>query len=295
MQILSAPIQEYTDAAFRNAHSRMIGGVDEYYLPFLRLEHGELPKRAMMDCAAENNRCPHAVAQLLARTASEAEILRDHLVGQGYRRLDLNLGCPFPKVVKGGYGAGMLSCPEGIREVLTALCASPELRISVKMRLGVSSETEWREVLPILNDLPLEKIVLHPRTAEMQYDGAPNREQWLRFQTECRHPVIYNGDIRCVADADGFDGVMAGRGLLADPLLPLRLRGNTPSTAMLASFHDAYCEECCRLYQQPLLKLKLLWEYFLPDAERRFRKAIQKAKTLEEYRVAVSCLLEALA
>ncbi|MBP5640527.1 MAG: tRNA-dihydrouridine synthase family protein [Victivallales bacterium] len=283
MQILAAPIQEYTDAAFRNAHYSTIGGIDEYYIPFLRLENGLLSHRIEKDIAPENNRCPCLVPQILVKNASETHELLEMLTARDYRRIDFNFCCPFPKVTSRGYGSGILKFPRVIQEVLSEAAHYENIRFSAKLRLGMEHADDCMALLPILNDFPFEKIVLHPRTAKQQYMGIPDREVFRRFQEACQHNVIYNGDIICPADAIGLDDIMIGRGLFANPLLPLTIRGQSFSTTMLTDFHNAYVSECMKLYQQPLLKLKLLWDYFLPDADKKLRKAIKKSVKIDDY------------
>lgn len=292
MEILAAPIQEYTDAAFRNAHACVIGVIDEYYAPFARLEQGELPRRALVDLAPENNGRVKVVPQILAKSPGETRTLLSRLGDWGYKRVDLNIGCPFPKVVKDGYGAGMLDNPERVCAVVEEAFRVEGIRLSVKMRLGIVDANDWRALLPLLNEFPLKRIVLHPRTAIQQYGGIPDREAFLQFREASRNPVVYNGDILAPGDAEGLGDVMIGRGLLANPLLPLQLRGEIPAGNLLSEFHRAYFEECKRIYKQPLLKLKLLWDYFLPEADKRLRKSIRKAVTLDDYLSLTDTLLE---
>jgi len=294
MLVLAAPIQEYTEAAFRNAHSRVIGGIEEYYMPFIRLEHGGLTKRTTSDLAPANNASTNVVPQLLVKEPDETSFLLEKVRVLGYTRIDFNFGCPFPKVVKSGYGAGILPKPQAVRTLLTLATQDNSLRISVKMRLGLENREDWRNLLPVLNDFPLDKIVLHPRTASEQYDGTPDREAFLAFRESCHHPLFFNGDIREPVDAKGLEGVMLGRGLLANPLLPRQLNGETLPASLLVDFHSAYVEECQKCYQQPLLKLKLFWDYFLPDADKRLRKAIKKSVTLDEYLSLTAELLQTI-
>lgn len=282
-KIFAAPIQEYTEAAFRNAHSRVIGGIDEYYTPFIRLEGERIPRRAETDIAPANNRCANVVPQILVKNADETRRLMEHLGELGYRRVDFNFGCPFTKVVKSGYGAGILNKPDAIRETLEAALTFKDFGVSVKMRIGVTEGNAALALLDVLNDIPLTHIVLHPRTAVQQYAGEPDRNAFRNFQERCRHTVVFNGDIRQAGDADGLDNVMIGRALLANPLLPWELRHENVDYARLHAFHAAYVEECTRIYEQPLLKLKLFWEYFLPQADKRLRKGIKKSTSLSEY------------
>lgn len=281
--LLSAPIQEYTDAAFRNAHARCIGGIDEYYAPFIRLEQGNISKRSAVDIAPANNQAANTVPQILVKNAEETRNLVLRLSEYGFQRVDINCGCPFPKVVKNGYGSGIMANPENLRNVLEEAVKFTDIHISVKMRLGLADENECLKLLPWLNDFPLEKIVLHARTARQQYGGSPDREAFRDFRDACAHPVFYNGDICSEKDAAGLNNIMIGRGLLANPLLPLQIKGLNASLGLLTDFHNVYVEECCRLYTQPLLKLKLLWDYFLPNADKPMRKAIAKSRTVDEY------------
>ncbi len=283
MQLLAAPLQEYTDAAFRNAHSLTIGGIDEYYIPFLRLESGQLTKRMQKDIAPENNRCTNVVPQILVKNATETQALLEMLAALGYDCVDFNFCCPFPKVTSHGYGAGILRSWSAVQEVLTVAERFDGIHFSAKLRLGIDSADDCMALIPLFNSFPFTKLVLHPRTACQQYDGCTDKDAFRRFQEASRCPVVYNGDIRQPQDAIGLDSVMIGRGLLANPLLPLMIRGQSCPPSQLASFHETYASECTRLYQQPLLKLKLLWDYFLPDADRKLRKAIKKSVKLEEY------------
>ena len=61
-----APLQGYTDAAYRQAHARIFGGIDTYYSPFVRVEHGEIRRKDARDIHPDNNRNIHLIPQLIA-------------------------------------------------------------------------------------------------------------------------------------------------------------------------------------------------------------------------------------
>jgi len=150
---------------------------------------------------------------------------------------------------------------------------------------------ESPEILDVLNSFSLRHIVLHPRTAEQQYSGKPDREAFAIFAGRSVNKVIYNGDVSSVEHLE-YKDVMIGRGLLADPLLGRKIQGETPPEALLWDFHEAFRQNCMEL-EQPLQKLKTFWEYFLPDVPKNLRKKILKSRTLDEYSDLAVCQLSA--
>lgn len=179
----------------------------------------------------------------------------------------------------------------------------PQCVFSVKMRLGWADKAEWRALLPILNDTPLTHITMHPRLGCEQYRQPADVEEFAAFAAECRHPLVYNGDIltlqdieQCEARFPTLHGIMIGRGLLANPALGLEYKqGNALSAKELCertqTMHDAMYQAMAPRLQgntQLLGKLKHYWEYLLPDMEKRYRKAIVKSNTVEKYMQAVN-------
>lgn len=341
-----APLQGYTDDVYRRAHCRICGGVAQYYTPFLRVEHGAPRDRDIMAIAPQHNEGVPLAVQFIARDAEEMRILLDAVRAQDVttapaqdantapaharRHIDINMGCPFPLQVRHGRGAGILPQPEKVAEVCrfvseaaapvppseTRLGAEHAPTFSVKMRLGAENADEWRAVLPLLNDTPLTHITLHPRVATQQYGGTPDMEAFEAFIAECRHPVVYNGDVTSADDIRSLEeryptlaGVMIGRGLLARPTLAAEYRdGRTCSdeevVAAILRLHDAVFENYARRYQgndpQMLSKLRTFWDYHDPslglggsDApiiDRKVWKKIHKAGSMRNYLQAVGAL-----
>ena len=115
-----APLQGYTDAAYRQAHARIFGGIDTYYSPFVRVEHGEIRRKDARDIHPENNRNIHLIPQLIASCPNKLEQIMSLLTEHNYQEADINLGCPFPMLAKRHNGAGMLPYPEEVKDLLTA-------------------------------------------------------------------------------------------------------------------------------------------------------------------------------
>ena len=135
LYVAFAPLQGYTDAVYRRAHWECVGGVDEYYTPFVRVEKGEIRKKDLRDTDPAANESVPTVPQVIARDGEEFARLCNSLQGQGWRRIDLNMGCPFPMQVKAGRGCGLLQHPERVEEILKEMQRRPEVSFSVKMRL----------------------------------------------------------------------------------------------------------------------------------------------------------------
>ncbi|OVE81546.1 hypothetical protein BVY04_03000 [bacterium M21] len=202
-------------------------------------------------------------------------------------------------------GSGLLPYPELIDEFLDTICSTIHLRLSVKVRLGLSSKDEISAVLPILNRYPLEHVTIHPRLASQMYDGTVNLDAFDACQGLCTHKLIYNGDLFTPADfthvSERFPDVdhwMFGRGLFANPFLLEEICSGQPTAAAekatrLKAFHDGlmsgYAE---RLSGEAHLIKRMCshWDYLqglLPDGPKAYRR-FRKAKSLPAYQQAVA-------
>lgn len=303
-----APLQGYTDAIYRRAHARIFGGIESYYSPFVRVEHGEIRRKDVRDIDPENNQGIHLIPQFIAPDTDKAELIIPLFIEKGYREIDINLGCPFPALVKRHNGAGMLPYPEEVRSLLTATVEKhPDIRFSVKLRLGWEEAEECLALLPLFNELPLSHIILHPRLGKQQYKGEVDWKGFEAFYKECGKPLFYNGDLHTVEEirsvAERFPrlaGIVIGRGLLANPALALEYREGKPLSSeemarRVGQMHTEVFNNYQELLQggekQLLMKMKSFWEYLLPDGNRKARKTIQKTSKLANYQAAVSNLL----
>lgn len=298
--IAFAPLQGYTDAVYRRAHHECVGGIDEYYTPFVRIEKGEIRKKDLRDTDPTVNEGVPTVPQVIAKDGDEFSRLCDALQGQGWGRIDLNMGCPFPMQVKAGRGSGLLQHPEQVEELQQEMLRRPEVTFSVKMRLGQESEEEGLRVMPIINEMPLVHVTLHPRLGRQQYKGVADKEAFMRFMEGCQHPMVYNGDVvelkmengKWKIGADAIDstklkGVMIGRGLLVRPWMLSDKKPHMVIKNMHAIVYRHATEHLCG-DSQILSRLHAFWEYL--DIPHKQKKAIMKATTLRRYNEAVAFL-----
>lgn len=303
-----SPLQGYTDAAYREAHARFFGGVECYYSPFARVEHGEVRRKDVRDIEPVHNAGLKLVPQFIAPDIGKAGRILALFSEKGYREANLNLGCPFPVLARRHNGSGMLPYPEEVEELLIGIVEKfPSMSLSVKLRAGWESPDESLSLLPLFNRLPLSEIILHPRLGKQQYKGSADMEAFAAFYEGCEKPLFYNGDLRTADDIDSIRkrfprlrGVAVGRGLLANPSLAMEYAQGCrlpedERTERIRQMHSAVFQAYSRQLQggdsQLLAKMKSFWEYLLPDADRKARKAIGKASRLDAYWAAVNNLL----
>lgn len=304
MQYHFAPLQGFTDAVFRETHAKHFKGIDAYYTPFCRVEKGEMRWHDQKEISPERN--PNLfeqgllVPQIIGNSAEEVTILIKKIIEMGYQRIDLNFGCPFPMIAKKEKGAGILSHPEKVKEVLEATQAFPDTTFSVKMRLGMHEPSEAELLLPILNEERLSHITMHARLGKDQYKGEMDLDAFSLFIKGSAHPVIYNGDITRIEEINAtmerfpsISAIMVGRGLLQNPCLVEEALSGTAYTTtkriskikdFLDDLENGYAEKLNGGEGQLVQKLTSYWEYLLPELDHKSRKKILKSKKLADYK-----------
>lgn len=157
-----------------------------------------------------------------------------------FAAIDINMGCPVPKVVKTNAGVGLMRDPELAGRIVKAVSAAVRVPVSVKIRAGWDSkEINCLEFGARCAGEGAAAVALHPRTRAQGYGGEADWSLIARLKEKSSVPVVGSGDIRSPEDAarrireTGCDAVMIGRACRSDPTLPGRahklLSGNAPS------------------------------------------------------------------
>ena len=297
-----APLQGHTDDVYRRIHHQLIGGIERYYTPFVRVEAGDIRSKDRRDIDPKNNEGVPVVPQIIFKNLKEFLYLVDEMETLGYHAIDLNMGCPFPLQAKHGRGSGILAHTDIIEEVSQAIKERSQIDFSVKMRLGWEDNEEWKPVLEILNSTPLTHITLHPRTGVQQYKGNIDVEGFNLFYEECQHPIIYNGDLTTMEQLHEMEeryprlaGLMIGRGLLARPTLGKEYAegkewSHEEHILSLRSLHAELAEQYSHIVKgdaQLHSKLRTFWEYTEPLIGRKPYKKIMKSGNLRNYMNAI--------
>lgn len=306
MKYYFAPVQGHTDAAYRYFHANQYGktGV-AYTTPFIRLEKGAIRKKDMKDTLSPLNSDLELWSQVIFRDKDELITLVNLLKQEGVKHIDINMGCPFPLQTSHGRGAATIGNPECALAVKQVVENNPEIDFSVKMRLGYQAE-EWWELLDTLNELSLDHLTVHPRTARDQYSGPLSMEAFDSIYNVSVNPLVYNGDILSPEDAykiiekyPKLHGIMIGRGVLGRPSLISEIMSGKemiPEERIRAmkEFHrkllSHYNDVLIGGEHQVLSKIQPFWEYAENEIGRKGWKAIKKATSMAKYQTALALI-----
>ena len=298
MKVFVAPMQGLTDAAWRNIHAGAYGAADAYFSPFLRVDGGVVRAKELRDITSPLNERVQLIPQAIFRSVDELKMIADAVSDAGYSSLDLNLGCPFPPQLHRGRGAAMVARHDVME--LVAHCDFG-LDLSVKMRPGVTSYDEWKAILPILNDMKLNHVTIHPRLAIHGYKGPVNMECFAEMVDSIRHNIVYNGDIVSPTQIETYNntyniyGVMVGRGLIARPSMIEEWRsGEVWSIQRRISHLRQVLERLLRQYSETMCgdlqiikHVQAFVEYVDPDFPPRMMKQLRKSQSIRAFEKAL--------
>jgi tRNA-dihydrouridine synthase len=261
------------------------------------------------DILLKNNTEVNVIPQIMTNDADEFLFVAKYVQELGYNELNWNLGCPYPMVTKRGMGSGLICQPEKINDILNKVHAESDITVSMKMRMGYENSEEILDVFPILENYPIKNIAIHARIGKQLYKGGVDLDAFERCLTHTNHKVYYNGDITSVAKfkemTDRFPSIdhwMIGRGLIADPFLPMMIKNNTseyPDAKLdiFKKFHDTLYDEYSAALSGPkhlIMKMYSFWDYFSTTFSNPHKtlKKIKKAKNEKSYKFAVNEILE---
>jgi tRNA-dihydrouridine synthase C len=236
--LLLAPMEGLLDFTLRDVLTR-VGGLQRCVSEFIRVTGTLLPERVFMRVVPElahGGRTPAGVPVRAQLLGSDVHCLAENaqrLARMGPAGIDLNFGCPAKIVNRHGGGAALLRDPETLARIVAAVrrALPVEMPLSAKMRLGYDDAGRAVECAQAIEAGGAGELVVHART---KADGYRPPAYWDRIgaiKNAVRLPVIANGEIWNVADAErcraesGCYTLMLGRGIVADPGLALAISG----------------------------------------------------------------------
>ena len=252
-----APMQDVTDLAFMRVIAHY-GAPDFFFTEFFRVHSQSRPEKHILRSIDENTTGRPVFAQLigedLGHLARTVELLLKHPVAG----IDLNLGCPAPKVYKKNVGGGLLRDPDKVAEILTTLRAAVPGLFTVKMRIGFDDTAHFDRILDLINANRVDLLSVHGRTVKEMYRSEVHYEFIARAAARARCPVLANGNITSASRAVSVlaetraAGVMLGRHAIRNPWIFRQCReqfaGKSVTPVTLADVRD-YVERLFRATQ----------------------------------------------
>lgn len=220
------------------------------------LTYGDKKTAALMDC--EGQKLPCAI-QLFGHEPEVMERAARLVAERGVHWVDLNMGCPAPKIVKSGDGSALMKTPQLLGEVVAAARAGlpDECLLSVKLRIGFTNEEKNVVTCArIAEQAGAEFLTIHGRTRDQFYAPPVDLESIRRVKESVQIPVIGNGDIIDGPSAEkmlretGCDALMIGRAALGRPDIFREVRAylsGGPYQKMTLSQRLDICQEHIRL------------------------------------------------
>lgn len=252
-RVILAPMEGLLDFVLRDILTR-VGGVDRCVSEFIRITDQLLPERVFLRVVPEllhGSRTPAGVLVRGQLLGSDPACMADNaarLAGMGSAGIDLNFGCPAAIVNRHGGGAALLKDPDAVGRIVEAVrrAVPAHVPVSAKMRLGYHDDTLAEACAQAIDAAGASELVVHARTKADGYRPPAYWERIADLRQHVRLPVIANGEIWNLADAQrcqvvsGCDVLMIGRGAVADPGLAWAIQHAAGGVGGVDRFdHDA--------------------------------------------------------
>jgi tRNA-dihydrouridine synthase B len=303
-----APMAGITDHAFRTFMREMNAGVVVTELiSATGLEYKS--KRTEALTSFDESQRPVGI-QLFGENPDHMANAARFVEAKGADFVDINFGCPVPKVVKKGAGSAMLKDLPAMREVLRAMVAAVKIPVTIKIRTGWDANT--RNALDVVNlahDEGITWVAIHGRTRAQGYEGSADWNFIAEVKAKSPLPILGNGDIVTAQQAVaklkglGLDGVMIGRGALRNPFIFKEcfdlLENGQSSEPPARDFHGAFARlhsllmaHCDDRLVQIQLKKFAAWFCTGYAGAAQFRKNIFQAQSALEVMTAANNFFE---
>lgn len=287
------------------------GSPDYFFTEYFRVNETSRLSHSILASITENDTGRPVFAQMIGESIPDLVRTAKELCNYNIAGVDLNMGCPAPRIYRKKAGGGLLLSPEKVDRILAELRQAVSDRpLTVKMRIGFDNTDTFYEILDLINRHNIDLLSLHGRTVKDMYHGVVKYDLIAEAVKRVDCPVLANGNIHSATHAlsvlaqTGAAGVMVGRWAIGNPWLfhQIRqaLRGEAITPVPLVKVRD-YIE---RLWQTPeapniperarvgYLKMFLNYIALSVDAEGQFLRLMRQTQTeVEMFKVCDRFLL----
>ena len=220
--IVLGPMAGVTDWAFRTICAQLGANITVTEMVSSRALVYKDQKSAKLLRKNEGSLCGAQIFGNDPAIMAEAAVLALEISGCDF--LDINMGCPMPKIANSGDGCGLMRTPELAGQIVTAVKNAVNVPVTVKCRLGWDKGSiNVLDFTKRMEDCGADLIAVHGRTRAMLYSGVADWDMITKVKQQLSVPVIANGDIvdgekavKCLKRT-GADGIMIGRASFGDP------------------------------------------------------------------------------
>lgn len=250
-----APMQDVTDLPFMRLMAHY-GAPDYFFTEFLRVHAQSRPEKHIVRSIVENRTGRPVFAQLIGEEIPHMLRTVQELLKLPVAGIDLNMGCPAPKIYKKNVGGGLLRDPAKIDELLGALRAVVPGLFTVKMRIGFDSTDHYLRILELINRHRVDLLSVHGRTVKEGYRSDVHYDFIATAVRTVRCPVLANGNVTSAARAaailreTGTAGVMIGRHAIRNPWIFRQCRERLAGNVVFAPTLADVREYIGRLYRE---------------------------------------------
>lgn len=284
------------------------GAPDLYVTEYFRVHRDSRPEGKILRSVLEMGATRPVVAQMIGNEPDDlVRAARDiqSLTGGASAPLagiDVNLGCPAPKVCGKLAGGALLRDPDRIRRIVEALRPAVEGTLTLKTRIGFESADEFDDLLALFADLPLDGLAVHGRTVRERYQSVVHADRIARAVAVLPFPVTANGSIvsadtaRAMHARTGAGGLMIGRGAIRNPWLFRQVRESLsgqplfrPSLADVGAYIAELTEEVAREGNfdgetRLVQRMKKFTNYIASGLDRGvLQDRLRRARSLDEF------------
>ena len=241
-----APMQDVTDRAFMQMLSEY-GSPDYYVTEYFRVyANSNLDKKILKSITLNNTGRP-VFAQIIGESIPDMLRIAKQLTNYPIAGIDLNLGCPAPRVYRKNVGGGLLRELDTIERIFDALRSQISGLFTVKMRVGFDSTANFEDLLQLINQYQIDMLSLHGRTVKELYRGEVHYDLIRQAVQTVKCPVLANGNITSYLKAEqvlqetGAAGVMIGRSAIRNPWIFQQIRDRLAGNpVMVITLADMY-------------------------------------------------------